>query len=85
MEQEIATLFQHGLLTALIVAAPLLMIAWVVSAVFGLLQSVFQLPDPAVSFLPKLAVTALAFGYIAPWVVARLAGFTAEALGGVVR
>lgn len=82
MEQEAATLFQHGLLTALIVAAPLLIIAWVVSAVFGVIQSIFQLPDPAVSFLPKLAVTAVAFCYVAPWVVARMASLAAEALGG---
>lgn len=75
------SLFQSGVSTALIVAVPLLIVAWGVSVVVGFVQSLLQLPDPAVSFLPKLAVTAVVFGYISPWVVSRLAGFAAEVLG----
>ncbi|MCC6812196.1 MAG: flagellar biosynthetic protein FliQ [Deltaproteobacteria bacterium] len=61
----------------LLSAAPLLSVLLLVSVVVGLAQSVFQLQDPAIGFVPKLVVLLVA--------CALAGGFLLERFGGLMR
>lgn len=61
----------------LLSAAPLLGVLLVVSVLVGLAQSVFQLQDPAIGFVPKLVVLVV--------VCALAGGFLLERFGGLMR
>ena len=60
----------------LIVGAPLLAIAVIVSLAINLVQVLTSLQDPTISTVPRLAVTAVAAIVLMPWMWRKLMAFT---------
>ncbi len=71
-------LCRAALLTAVIVAAPMLVIGMVAGLVVGLLQALTQVQDQTVSFVPKIMAMAGVLIACAPWLLTRLVDFTRE-------
>ncbi len=74
-------LVRQAIMTALIVAAPLLATALIVGVVVSLVQAVTQLQEQTLTFIPKLLAIALVFTLTLPWALTRLV----EYLAGVLR
>ena len=74
-------LVRQAIMTALIVAAPLLATALLVGVVVSLIQAVTQLQEQTLTFIPKLLALALVFTLTLPWTLTRLV----EYLAGVLR
>ena len=73
---EALDLAREALLQALLLAGPPLVAALLVGVLTGLVQSLFQINDQAVSSVPKIfAVTATLVACL-PWMFQRLAGLT---------
>jgi len=64
------------LLTALWIAAPLLVIATVVSLLVNVVQVLTSLQEQTLSTVPRLAAVATAIFFLLPWMVRRMTGFT---------
>jgi flagellar biosynthetic protein FliQ len=64
------------LLTALSIAAPLLVIATVVSLLVNIVQVLTSLQEQTLSTVPRLAVVATAIFFLLPWMVRRMTVFT---------
>jgi flagellar biosynthetic protein FliQ len=77
---DVDVLFHQGLIVLGTVAAPLLIALLVVGIATGILQSATQINDPAVGFLPRLAVAAAVCYALGGWMVRSLAEFLAHAL-----
>lgn len=69
---------QSGLITALLVAAPILGVVLLLGLVVSLLQAVTGLQEPTLSFVPKLLAVAAVLFLLGPWMLAQLTGFAAE-------
>ena len=69
-------LCRWALMTAMIVAAPLLLVGMVVGLVVGLVQALTQIQDQTVSFVPKLLAMAAALVACMPWLMSRMVEFT---------
>lgn len=83
MDQSTAIdLCRSVVMTALMLAAPVLIIATVVGLITGLLQTLFQVQDQTVSFVPKLIACAIALVACLPWMFSRLIEFTQTAFLG---
>ena len=70
--ETVITLAQNALLTMLLVAAPLLLVALIVGLVVSVFQAATQINEMTLSFIPKLVavfVTLLAAG---PWMTMLL-------------
>jgi flagellar biosynthetic protein FliQ len=74
-------LVRQAILMALVVAAPLLVTALLVGIVVSLIQSITQLQEQTLTFIPKLLALALVFTLTLPWTLTRLI----EYLTGVLR
>ena len=59
MDTEIVNILSQGLWTAARLAGPILGVSLAVGLVVGLLQSVVQIQEPTLTFVPKLAAIAL--------------------------
>ena len=59
MDTEIVNILSQGLWTAARLAGPILGVSLAVGLVVGLLQSVGQIQEPTLTFVPKLAAIAL--------------------------
>ncbi len=60
------------------VSAPILITAVVVGVVMGLLQSVTQIQEPTLAFVPKFAAVGLALVVAGSWMLRVMTEFTVE-------
>lgn len=67
-----------ALLVGAKLSAPVLLSALVVGFVVSLLQSVTQMQDPALAFVPKLVAVAVCLVLFGSWMIATITGFTTE-------
>ena len=74
--QQTVELGRRTLEAALWIAAPLLVVATVVSLVINIVQVLTSLQDQTLSTVPRLAAVAAAMFLLMPWMVRRLALFT---------
>lgn len=64
------------LLSAVIIAAPMLIIGMVAGLLVGLMQALTQIQDQTVAFVPKILAMAGVLVICLPWLVTRMVEFT---------
>jgi flagellar biosynthetic protein FliQ len=69
-------LSREALTTALILGAPLLLVALAVALVVGLLQALTQIQDQTLAFVPKIVAVLVAAGFCLPWLVQRMVEYS---------
>lgn len=77
---EAVDLGRDAIRTCLMVGGPILLISLLIGVGVGVLQTMTQVQDQTVSFVPKLIGIALAIGLALPWLSAKLVDYTAESL-----
>ena len=71
-------LCQSAVLLALTVGGPVLIAAMAIGLIIGLLQSVTQLHDQTLGFVPKLLVISLVILFLLPWGLGRLTEYASD-------
>ncbi len=74
--EEVVTLFRHTLQMALLLGAPILLIAVLVSLLVNVVQVLTSLQDQTLSTVPRLAAVAAAALVFFPWMLRKLMFFT---------
>ena len=74
--EQVVALFRHTLQMALLMGAPLLLIAVAVSLLVNVVQVLTSLQDQTLSTVPRLAAMAVAILLFFPWMLRRLMFFT---------
>ena len=75
------TVIEIGLAALLVgakLAAPVLLSALVVGFVVSLLQSVTQMQDPALAFVPKLVAVGICLLLFGSWMITEITVFTTQ-------
>jgi len=67
---------KQAIVTALTVAAPMLVVGIVIGLVIGLMQSLTQVQDQTISAVPKIAMMIIALGICLPWLVEHMMDYT---------
>lgn len=67
---------QQTIKTALMVTAPVLIGGMIVGLLVGIFQSVTQIHEMTLSFIPKIAVVILMLLFFMPWILNLLTDFT---------
>jgi flagellar biosynthesis protein FliQ len=78
---SVIDLGREALTTALILGAPLLLVALAVALVVGLLQALTQIQDQTLAFVPKIVAVVVAAGFCLPWLVQRMVEYSQQLLG----
>jgi flagellar biosynthesis protein FliQ len=81
--QLVIDLTRDAIMTALMVAAPMLLIALGVGLVIAIIQSVTQIQEQTLTFVPKLVLIGGAFIVGMPWLLQILIKFTTRVIGGI--
>ena len=74
----IVDLARNALVTALLVAGPLLAAALVVGLVVSVIQAITQIQEQTISFVPKLIAVGGVFLVLLPWMLQVLVKYTTE-------
>lgn len=81
--QQVLTLGRDGLMTLLMVCAPLLLVVLAVGLIVSILQAATQIHEQTLSFVPKLLA---AFGTLAiagPWMLTTLVDYIRQVLQSI--
>jgi flagellar biosynthetic protein FliQ len=81
--QLVIDLSRQAIMTALMIAAPMLLIALGVGLVVSIIQSVTQIQEQTLSFVPKLVLVGGAFIVGLPWLMQILIRYTTELFRGI--
>ena len=76
----IVDLARNAILMALMLAGPMLLVALAVGLLVSILQSVTQIQEQTLAFVPKLAAVALVFLIGLPWMMQMAVRYTTELL-----
>jgi flagellar biosynthetic protein FliQ len=74
---------RRAVFMALVLSAPLLLTALVVGIAVSLIQSVIQLQEQTLTFIPKLLLLAFVFVLTLPWVLSQLVHYLTAVLGSL--
>ena len=64
------------LLSAVVIAAPMLLVGMAAGLLVGLMQALTQIQDQTVAFVPKLLAMAAVLIACMPWLLTRMVDFT---------
>lgn len=81
--QLVIDLTRDAIMTALMVAAPLLLLALGVGLVIAIIQSVTQIQEQTLVFVPKLILVGGAFIVGLPWLMQIMIKFTTQVIRGI--
>jgi flagellar biosynthetic protein FliQ len=73
---QVTELMRMLLKEALIISAPVLLLATVISVIVSLTLTLISLQDQTLSQVPRLAIVGVALLVGAPWIIRRLAYYT---------
>ncbi len=82
-ESDIVELVTAALWTATQVAAPILLTAVAVGVLMGLLQSVTQIQEQTLAFVPKFAAVGAVIALTGGWMLRKMTDFTLELLARI--
>ena len=84
MTPELVTgIFMNAIKTAILLAAPMLLSGLVVGLLVSLFQSVTQLNEMTMTFIPKMLVVALALLMFFPWMLQLMIDFVNNLFGNI--
>ena len=69
-------LCRSTLLTAVVIASPMLLVGMAAGLAVGLIQALTQIQDQTVSFVPKLLAMAAVLLACLPWLLTQMVDFT---------
>ncbi len=76
-------LTRDAIITALMIAAPMLLIALGVGLLVSIIQSVTQVQEQTLAFVPKLVLVGGAFIVGMPWLLQVLIRYTTQLIRGI--
>lgn len=81
--QQVLTLGRDGLLTLLMVCAPILVVVLAVGLVVSILQAATQIHEQTLSFVPKLLAAFATLGIAGPWMLSTLVDYIRQVLQSI--
>lgn len=70
----ILSIAKQSIMTAFLVAAPILGVALLVGIIISVFQAATSISDSVLGFAPKVIVAGLALMFLGPWMMGKLVG-----------
>ncbi|WP_077615093.1 flagellar biosynthesis protein FliQ [Caenibacillus caldisaponilyticus] len=67
---------ERAVMTTLLIAGPLLIIALVVGLVISIFQATTQIQEQTLAFIPKIVAVLIALVIFGPWMLTEIVSFT---------
>ncbi len=77
------SLGREAIFTALVVAAPMLVLGLITGVMVSVFQAVTQIQEQTLTFIPKILVSAIAILFFGPFMLAMLTGFTSRVFSSI--
>jgi len=74
--EQITQIVRQTLFISMEIAAPFLILALIIGLAISFVQSITQIQEMTLSFVPKMIVIVAALGFFFPWMLKMLTKFT---------
>lgn len=74
----VLTLAEKGIMTILMVAGPILILALAVGLLVSVFQATTQIQEQTLAFIPKIVAVLVGIVFFGPWMLTTLVEFTME-------
>lgn len=74
----VLSLAERGILTILLVAGPLLILALVVGLLVSVFQATTQIQEQTLAFIPKIVAVLIGIVFFGPWMLSKIVEFTVD-------
>jgi flagellar biosynthetic protein FliQ len=74
----VVDLARNMIMTAALIAAPMLVVALAIGLLVSIVQAVTQIQEQTLSFVPKLVAVAVTFIVALPWIIQIMVKYTSE-------
>lgn len=81
--EGVTALVQDGIITMLVVSAPMLIIGLIVGVVVSVFQATTQINEQTLVFVPKMISIFLTLILFGPWMLTRLTEYTNRLFDGI--
>ena len=78
--QFIVELARNSIYTTLLVSSPMLILALIVGLSISILQSITQIQEMTLTFIPKIIAVAIALIIFLPWMITTVVSFASQLL-----
>ncbi len=82
-EADVMQIITNAMWMAARIGAPILLTSLVVGVLVGLLQSVTQIQEPTLSFVPKFLAIGLVIIISGPWILQEIVTYTESLIRGL--
>jgi len=72
----VLTLAERGIITILLVAGPILLLALAVGLAVSIFQATTQIQEQTLAFIPKIIAVLVGVVFFGPWMLTKLVQFT---------
>ncbi len=76
--QFIVELARNSIYTTLLVSSPMLILALIVGLSISILQSITQIQEMTLTFIPKIIAVAIALVIFLPWMITTVVSFASQ-------
>lgn len=80
---DVAAICKDAVMTALMIAAPFLVVSLVIGLLISVLQAATQIHEQTVTFIFKIVLIGLMLLVLSSWMIAKLLNFTQSVFGCV--
>ncbi len=81
MDYSTLDLVRNALVVTMLISAPVLLAGVFIGLVISIMQSVTQIQEITLTFVPKIVVVMLSFVFFLPWMVGIMTTFVRPLLG----
>ncbi len=81
--EQVLTIGQNGLVTLLMVAAPILLTVLVIGLLVSIFQAATQISEATLSFVPKVLGAVAALAIAGPWMLSTLVEYVQRILQSI--
>ncbi|MCH1429428.1 MAG: flagellar biosynthesis protein FliQ [Chlamydiales bacterium] len=78
--EHVTQIVRQALFTAMTISSPMLLIALIVGFTIALFQSVTQINEMTLTFVPKILIFAFSVSYFFPWMLKIMLKYTSNLL-----
>lgn len=77
-EELVLTLAERSIVTVLLVAGPILILALAVGLLVSIFQATTQIQEQTLAFIPKIIAVLVGVVFFGPWMLSKIVEFTAD-------
>lgn len=82
-EQVALEIFRNGLVSVLVTSAPILIAALVVGVTIAIFQSLTQIQEMTLTFVPKIIAVFIALMIFFPWMIQNISQLTVDLITNI--